>query len=600
MKFLATPFLHGLQSAFDCGGRMAGLVRRVPLMGLFLLGVGVTRPGEALADVSPAARTSSGLDSAVVRVATTGAEIFTVSTHEPAAVPGRPQALLLAFHGGENHQDPGNGAERIYRDQLKELLEKAGLADHFIVVAPHSPGRGWRWDAPRFEVQTKLRTLTEWAFNRYSIDPRRVYYTGRSNGGASSGPITLGQPGLFAALFPWTGAPEGGLDGIDPATAPDWYVVASGGEVPVWANDIISHVHKLESRGLHVVYREPQGFTHSSVHQREDIYADGFKWFTALRNKAVPPPAAAQRLLDELAARSSFRLTAKEIEALEEIGGVEAGRVIRLALRSADAALRRAGAASCARLIYGAEVWEELVALAADADAEVRLKVIEAFGVHARWRYFDALERLSAIALARTNAGADRLAAIQALDFAVRLDAAHGLALDYPQRELNLRPTRALWTWIQLLDDDAIELRHASANALDRYYPGNTFGYAAGLDAPARRLAARQWEEWGLRALGEKYRPGSRSPGGAARNYTLTVWSRPINGRVYLGNQLIGLAPASIGIEGTADRRFLAPTRITIDALSPDPAAAFRLTERWFGAGDLIPTDISGDVVVTY
>lgn len=541
------------------------------------------------------------LDSVAVRVAETGEPIFTVSTYEPAVVSGRPRALLLAFHGGEEHRDVGDGAERTYRDELQTLLQQAGVGDQFVVVVPHSPGRGWRWDAPRFEVQVKLRALTQWAFGRYSIDPRRVYYIGRSNGGASSGPIMLGQPGLFAALFAWTGGPEGGFDGINPQTSPEWYLVASGGEVPIWAEQIIGNLHKLEARGLQVIYHEPQGYTHGSVHERTDIYADGFRWFLALRNKAVPPPPAAQSFLNALAARTPFRLGSGEIEEVERIGGAEAGRVVGLALRSSDVTSRLAAADSCTRVIYGAGVWEDLVARASDADTTVRLKAIEALGVHARWRYFDALERLSAIALDRTRPEADRLAAIRALDFAVLLDGAHGLALDYPQRELNLRPTRALWTWIDLLlTDDAPELRRSSAAALERHHPGNHFGYIAEAAPAVRRAAALQWEQWGIRALGEKYRPNHRTADHGTRHHLLTVWSNPLDARVYLDRRLIGLAPVALEIEGTADGRFLAPTQIIVDAISADPAVASRLTVRWFGAGDLIPNGITGGTKAVY
>ena len=236
----------------------------------------------------------------------------------------------------------------------------------------------------------------------------------------------------------------------------------------------------------------------------------------------------------------------------------------------------------------------DIVPFATVEDESIRQRVIKVFGVHARWRYFDALERLSTIALDKNRPEADRIAAVNALDYSVELDANGGLALDYPRRVLNMRGTRALWTFIELLSDASTEIRQLSADALNRYNPENGFDYDPNTDESSRINAVSQWVEWGIDTLSQNARPGYKVPPVTdTKRFTLTVWFSPPNARVYMNNKLMGVAPLTLSIEGTPDRKFVKLTVIMVAAISENVELPSRYNQRWYAVRDIIPDEIS-------
>jgi predicted peptidase len=127
--------------------------------------------------------------------------------------------LLLFLHGaGERGNDP----RRVLKHgPVKMALRQPGFP--FVIVAPQCPaGRTWSNGA--------LIPLLDAIITRHNLDPRRVYLTGLSMGGAATWSLGCEQPQRFAAIAPICG-------GGEPLT-----VQLSGGasrralrRLPVWA-----------------------------------------------------------------------------------------------------------------------------------------------------------------------------------------------------------------------------------------------------------------------------------------------------------------------------------------------------------------------------
>jgi predicted peptidase len=105
--------------------------------------------------------------------------------------------LILFLHGmGER----GSDLEALKRHPLPEMLETRGDFP-FIVVSPQLTDDCYAWDG-RIELLDALITEVQ---GKYSVDPRRIYLTGLSMGGAGTWAFALAHPDRFAAIVPVAG-----------------------------------------------------------------------------------------------------------------------------------------------------------------------------------------------------------------------------------------------------------------------------------------------------------------------------------------------------------------------------------------------------------
>lgn len=426
----------------------------------------------------------------VVRDPQDGQPVFTTAYSVPAVPAGVRLPAIIAFHGGEHHVSQGDGDDREYVEEMQKAVDRVGDVGPWILIAPQSPGRGWRWDVQRPEVLRDLRRFTAWMLATLPVDPRRICYIGRSNGGASAGPIALDQPALYAGLMPWTGGPEADFTGIDPARFPDFYLVASAGEEAGWHAQIIDRLRALRGQGVRAIYRQPEGQTHISVHQRTDIYDDGLRWFAAVRNRSVAPPEADRALLARLAERRPLALTAGELAEVERIGGAEAQVLLRAGLAGEDAALRLACLAACTRTIAVPETTAALAAAARAAEPAQRQAAIRALGVQGHWRDLAAQAALCALAADRTAPADARRAALEATYAVLALDqaAVGGIAIDPGPLAVNVEETAILRAWAAVLEERDPQLGRIAAAGLAAF-GADLAGWAPG-DAPPAGLAA--------------------------------------------------------------------------------------------------------------
>jgi len=113
---------------------------------------------------------------------------------------GRPVPLVLVFHGGG-----GRASGIAPHTGFSRLAEQEG----FVAVYPD--GLEGRWNDGRGYAATHddvgfVRALLDTLERELSIDPRRVYATGISNGAMFSYRLACDLPGVFAAVAPVAGA----------------------------------------------------------------------------------------------------------------------------------------------------------------------------------------------------------------------------------------------------------------------------------------------------------------------------------------------------------------------------------------------------------
>lgn len=153
---------------------------------------------------------------------------------------GTPVPLVLNFHGLSSDA-PGEQA-------LSGMTPKAE-AEGFIVVYPNGLNRAWRAGPASEDVQFTRDLITQLEVV-YSIDPKRIYVTGMSNGGGMTNRIGCELTDVVAAIAPVSGAynlwkvcptarpmPVMAFHGLDDNVVPYNGVGAGNAEPPIpdWA-----------------------------------------------------------------------------------------------------------------------------------------------------------------------------------------------------------------------------------------------------------------------------------------------------------------------------------------------------------------------------
>jgi polyhydroxybutyrate depolymerase len=145
--------------------------------------------------------------------------------------------LLLALHGGGGD---ARGMLRITQDGFNRLADE----NNFMVIYPDGFRRQWNDGRPigrRQDVNDVgfLGSLIDLIANSYSVDRKRVYVTGISNGGFMAYRLACDLPGLIAgiapvaALMPFDLKPTQPVATLIIAGTDDPLIPYNGGEVTV-------------------------------------------------------------------------------------------------------------------------------------------------------------------------------------------------------------------------------------------------------------------------------------------------------------------------------------------------------------------------------
>jgi len=127
--------------------------------------------------------------------------------HPPRGyAPGAPLPVVFVLHGASESND-----------SVEELSRMSGKADaeHFVAVYPAGTGRVVTWNAgaccggamkENVDDVGFLRALLEKIEREYAIDPKRVYFTGISNGAMMAYRVACEMAEQVAAIAPVEGA----------------------------------------------------------------------------------------------------------------------------------------------------------------------------------------------------------------------------------------------------------------------------------------------------------------------------------------------------------------------------------------------------------
>ena len=118
----------------------------------------------------------------------------------PSYRPEHPAPLVLVFHGGG-----GRATGIAPHTGFSLLAEREG----FVAVYPDGLGRRWndgRGFAAAHDDVGFVRALLDTLGRTLTLDPRRIYATGISNGAVFSYRLACDLPGVFAAVAPVAGA----------------------------------------------------------------------------------------------------------------------------------------------------------------------------------------------------------------------------------------------------------------------------------------------------------------------------------------------------------------------------------------------------------
>jgi predicted peptidase len=116
--------------------------------------------------------------------------------------------LLISLHGG---MQTGNGTSNlpsILYDGVPKVIQNGHFPPNinvndqnfsFIVLAPQFS---------RYPAPSEIMSIINYAKKHYRVDPKRVYLTGLSMGGAVSWETAANYPGEIAAIVPIAGVPK--------------------------------------------------------------------------------------------------------------------------------------------------------------------------------------------------------------------------------------------------------------------------------------------------------------------------------------------------------------------------------------------------------
>ncbi len=226
-------------------GRVATTFLLVLLVCLLAASAGCRRSGTSRTR-APAKETVTGGTSGAgsiydaPREIQSGGRTRTYRVHVPPSYDGSGNiALVIAYHG---HGGDGQGMEKL--SHLSEVADREG----FIVVYPDGVDRGWNDGRQPAGQDTNVddvgftRDLIKTLESQYTIDPKRVFATGMSNGGFMCYRLACDAPDVVTAIAPVSALMGSNLARGSTSTTPVSVLVIEGTDDPFvpWAGGAVA------------------------------------------------------------------------------------------------------------------------------------------------------------------------------------------------------------------------------------------------------------------------------------------------------------------------------------------------------------------------
>ncbi len=402
-----------------------------------------------------------------------------------ARLPGKPRtdmklALLLTFHGRT-----GNAEQLL--GPASAALEHDGLRDEYVVIGLKSKDVGWEEadDAP-------VKTFIAWAIKTYHADPRRIYGLGYSSGSFFLNRFAPNNSDLMAGAITYVGGQFGLKQDEHPETAAALYWVVGQKDTTVKADGVLPQMDAFRKAGYTGVYRDMRDLGHEAC--KEPTMGDAIHWMQALRNRRIALESDEQGFIDLFSdiekAKHLFN-QAGAWQRLIRIGGPQAGAIVAQALASDKETVRVNAALACNYAIFDASVTHSLVQLLDDKSTKLRESAMAALTTQASWGDATSQEALCRFARDSRRRANERRAAAASLASVCKIDLM-GTFLDKV----------AIWTLVELLDDEDAGLRQLAYSAL-QVADGVGFDYRPDLTKAKRRTSCENWNEWCRKLCGE-------------------------------------------------------------------------------------------------
>ena len=396
--------------------------------------------------------------------------------------------LIVCFHGMNGNEDHMTGFGI-------EASKRVKLSGEYVIMGGKSKGAGWATNDDK-----DLLLWIEWAMKTYPIDPRRVYIWGMSNGGWMVKRFGWEHQELFAGVVSYCG---GGVDfsgvpkgekappKVGPGSAAEskteWYFVHGDADKEVAVDSSRKAVQQLGAKGYRYVYREIDGADHGGITRYPDVADDAFLFLHSLRHKEIPVSKDEKTSLASMTGKTRSEkadVVGPMLVEIQRIGGAPAEKAVKNALENSDPEVKKAAIQTTEKTLYGLGSVMELIKLLKDKSDEVRLEAFKGLAVAANWRYMEAQEILAQVAKKKTGVVEERVAAIQALGKAVKLDLLG-----------NFEDKTVVWTLVLLLDDDELNVRQAAFAAI-KDGSKDAFGYSPDAPTAQRKTAVASWKTW--------------------------------------------------------------------------------------------------------
>ncbi len=403
--------------------------------------------------------------------------------------------LIVAFHGMNGNEDHMTGF-------AIEAAKRTGLADQYLIMGGKSKGAGWATSDDK-----DLLAWIAWAKETYPIDPRRVHLIGMSNGGWMVKRFGWANQDLFASVTPYCGGgvdfsnpPKNGVPAGKPGTPQspaeiktEWYFVHGDADKEVGVDASRRACDQLKEKGYRYVYREIAGADHGGITRYPDVADDVLRFMHSLRHKEIQITAAEKKELTTLVGKVKNEkgdAAAPFIKEAARLGGLPGARVIDAAMAVSDVDVKKAAAATTESTLYGREIVLELVKLLKDKSEDVKAAAFAGLATAANWRYEEAQQSLARLARQKTAPVGDRIAAIEGLGKAVKL-----------QFLGRFEDRIVLWTLVLCLDDDDEKVRAAAFAQLEKNVKDH-FEYKAEMSAAERKAAVTKWKSFATTKAG--------------------------------------------------------------------------------------------------
>ena len=118
--------------------------------------------------------------------------------------------LLIFLHGAGQYGDGNKDLPILLNEAIAELLDAKLFPPDFNVNGKHFSFIILLPQFSRKPLNEEVQSFISYALKNYRVDPKRVYLSGFSNGGAISCDVAAEFPSLFAAIVPIAGVSNQG------------------------------------------------------------------------------------------------------------------------------------------------------------------------------------------------------------------------------------------------------------------------------------------------------------------------------------------------------------------------------------------------------